>query len=469
MALRKPLFIDADGFPTEMSPGSDSVAFQAITVNGTAGITMVSGTVNGLPTPTSNDQAANKLYVDSVAQGLSPKQAVRVTTSGVDLTAHVGGGSTSYSSSGGAGGTGQFTNAPNPINGVTLAAGNRILVKDQGGVASHVENGIYVATATPTTWDRASDFDADSEALAGSCVFVTEGTVHADTVWCVVTDDPITLNSTAIEWAQFSGAARITAGLGLTKTGDTLDVGGGAGIVSNANDVAVELDTDADAQSAGQDGGSSGLEFDVTGASGQLRVRVDGSGGIQRGASGLLLELDNSPDTLDVDADGLKVVGLPSLFKINDDAVSANVTADNLDELTGGGVTSLHSHAGVSDALRVTNTYTTGGAGVTAGDPVYFSGNATVLKALNTNDTANKVIGVAKTSVGATTSVDIVSDGRLNGVLTGATAGAYVYLDAAGGLTFTRPAGGQARITLIGWAINATDLHVEINFLGRNA
>jgi hypothetical protein len=430
---------------------------------------MVSGTVTGVPTPVLDTDAVNKLYVDSLAQGLSPREAVVVTTSGVDLTDHVGGGGTTYSPTGGGGGTGQFTSAPNPINGVTLVSGSRILVKNQGGVASHVQNGIYTAQTPATTWDRSSDFDENDDVLAGSFVFATEGTIHADTGWVLITNDVITLNTTPLEWAQFTGAGQITAGLGLTKTGDTLDVGGGAGIIANANDVAVELDTAADAQGAGAAGGTAGLEFDTSGVAGKLRVKVDPAGGVQRGASGILLELDDTPNTLDVDSDGLKVVGLPINFLVNDVTTSGTVTAANLNELTLGGVTTLHSHAGASDALRVTNSYTTDGVGVAIGDPVYFSGNGIVTKAVNADNTANKVIGVAKTAVGASAPVDIVSDGRLNGVLSGAVAGDYVYLNTTGGLTFTRPTGGQARITLVGWAINATDLHVEINFLGRNA
>jgi len=462
MANRKPLYLDADGFPTEMSTLTDSMTLDALTVQGAAGITLVSGTVTGLPTPSAASDAAPKSYVDSVAQGLTPKQAVRVATT-ADLGA-------TYNASGGAGGTGQFTGAPTTLDGVTLAAGDRILVKDQGGVASHLQNGIYSVTAATSTWDRASDFDEDAEALAGSAVWVTEGTVSADSLWVVVTDNPITLNTTAIEWSNMGGVGDITAGTGLTKTlPNTLDVIGGAGLIANADDVGVELDTAADAQGAGADGGSSGLEFDQTGLAGKLRVRVNGSGGIQRGASGLELELDNTPNTLSLSAAGLAVSGLPSLFSINDVAVSANVTAANLTELTGGGTTTLHSHTGAAEAQRIENTYTTDGTGVAIGDPVYFSGNAIVSSADASTSSANGIIGLAKTTVGASSAVDVVSDGRLNGVLTGATAGAHVYLAPGGGLTFTRPTGVGRRVVHVGHAVNATDLHVEITFRGRAA
>ena len=64
MANRKPLFLDAEGFPTEMNQSSDSMTLDSLSVQGTAGITMVSGTVSGLPLPTANSEAASKLYVD---------------------------------------------------------------------------------------------------------------------------------------------------------------------------------------------------------------------------------------------------------------------------------------------------------------------------------------------------------------------------------------------------------------------
>jgi len=60
---------------------------------------------------------------------------------------------------------------------------------------------------------------------AGLFVFVEEGTANADSGWVLASNQPITLGSTTLTFVQFSGAGQITAGAGLTKTGNTLDVG----------------------------------------------------------------------------------------------------------------------------------------------------------------------------------------------------------------------------------------------------
>jgi hypothetical protein len=104
-----------------------------------------------------------------------------------------------------------------------LAAGNRILLKNQTTAA---QNGIWVVTTLGTgangVWDRAGDFDSDSEVTSGSFSFVEEGTTNADTGWVLTTNNPITIggaSGTSLTFTQFSGAGNITAGNGLGNTG----------------------------------------------------------------------------------------------------------------------------------------------------------------------------------------------------------------------------------------------------------
>jgi hypothetical protein len=149
-----------------------------------------------LGTPTSTADAATKGYVDSVSQGLSIKEAVRVaTTATVDLSTGLENGDT--------------------LDGVTLATGNRVLVKNQ--VAGY-ENGIYTVNATgaPT---RATDANVSSEVTAGMFTFVSEGTSNGNTSWVLTTDNPITLDTTPLTFTQFAGAGTFTAGVGLDLNG----------------------------------------------------------------------------------------------------------------------------------------------------------------------------------------------------------------------------------------------------------
>lgn len=181
----------------------------------TASFDMNSQKITGLAEPTSAQDAATKNYVDSVAQGLDPKQSVRAAT-----TANI------------ASLSGAMT-----IDGIALVAGDRILVKDQTTASA---NGIYVVASG--AWSRAEDANAWSE-IVSAYVFVESGTTNADNGFLCTVDPGGVIGSTAITWVQFSGAGQITAGAGLTKTGNQLDVGGTASrITVNADSIDIASD-----------------------------------------------------------------------------------------------------------------------------------------------------------------------------------------------------------------------------------
>jgi hypothetical protein len=146
--------------------------------------------------PTSAQDAATKNYVDALVNGVDWKASVRAATTANGTLATA------------------FANGQT-IDGVVLATGNRILLKNQTAGA---ENGIYVVQAAGAPV-RATDADASAEVTAGLGVFVSEGTVNGNTSWILTTDDPITLATTALVFTQFAGPGAVTAGTGITVTG----------------------------------------------------------------------------------------------------------------------------------------------------------------------------------------------------------------------------------------------------------
>tara|TARA_B110000977_G_scaffold198152_1_gene282361 strand:+ start:2388 stop:4772 length:2385 start_codon:yes stop_codon:yes gene_type:complete len=124
------------------------------------------------------------------------------------------------------------------VDGVTLVAGDRVLVKDQ--TASET-NGIYVVV-DGGAWTRSTDADEPSELNAGTFVFVEEGSVNSDAGFVVSSDNPITIGTDAMVWTQFSGAGTVVAGLGIDKTGSTLSVVAGSGITVDGGGVSIASD-----------------------------------------------------------------------------------------------------------------------------------------------------------------------------------------------------------------------------------
>lgn len=104
------------------------------------------------------------------------------------------------------------------IDGVSVIAGDRVLVKDQG---TGSDNGIYVAASG--AWARAADFDAASE-VVGAAVFVSEGSSQGNSQWHMTTDGPVTIGTTALVWAQVGGGTSYTEGNGIDISAGVISV-----------------------------------------------------------------------------------------------------------------------------------------------------------------------------------------------------------------------------------------------------
>jgi phage-related tail fiber protein len=176
----------------------------------TASVSLNSQRITNLAEPSQTTDAATKGYVDAVRLGLDIKESVKVATTG-NIT---------------------LSGLQN-IDGITLAVNDRVLVKNQSTTSA---NGIYLAATA--AWVRAGDF-INNNVTPGAFVFVEQGTVNADSGWVLTTDGAINVGTTALTFAQFSGAGQITAGAGLTKTGNQLDVGtvSATRIVVNADSI----------------------------------------------------------------------------------------------------------------------------------------------------------------------------------------------------------------------------------------
>lgn len=174
-----------------------------------------SNKITNLATPTASGDAANKGYVDSVAEGLHVHASVAAATD--EPLADTISGTVLYNNGAG---TLTLSSALTSLDGVTLTDGMRILVKDEEGVngAGVVANGIYTWATGGTVLTRAEDYDTAAEIQGGDFVFVTGGTKYNSTGWIQI--DPVTtLGTDPIEWVQFSGAGTYTAGTNLTLTG----------------------------------------------------------------------------------------------------------------------------------------------------------------------------------------------------------------------------------------------------------
>jgi len=346
-------------------------------------INMDGNKITGVAPATQGTDVVIKSQLDSISAGLDPKESVRVATTGnITLT------------------------DLQTIDGISLQAGDRVLVKNQIDPA---ENGIYTVVDSGN-WVRSEDADGSTgEVSGGMFTFVEAGSSNAGTGWVVVADGTLVPDTDDINFTQFAGGGAIIGGLGINVSGTTVtaDVdgitlindgggtsdkiavaAGGIGPIQLATDAVTRnkiLDDEVTASKINVDVAGSGL---TQAASGALQVSVDGSSIIINGNT---LEVDPSAIASDLAGDGLTSVG---------GDLDVNVDGTTI-QITGG-------------ALTVN---TTGITGVLAGDGLIADGDEIDV---NVDDTTIEInADVLRVKAGGITATEINSSALGSGLTGG--------------------------------------------------
>lgn len=323
-------------------------------------------------------------------------------------------------------------------DGETPTQGDRYLIMDQ---AAGLQNGLYELTqvgdgSNPFILTRTTDYDETAEIEDGTMIAVGGGTAHADTQW-LQTTDVVTVGTEALAFVAVV-PSNIDDGAGLSFSGSTLNVNAGDGIQIIVDDVAVQV---SDFAGTGlQDDGGNDLEIDFADT------------GSEMGTSRAVAASDLSANGTD---QGAKILGGdPTSIAQSSATTIQGILEDLSSAITAGG--------------EQFTDFTVGTGGVTAGDVVYINANDTVIPLDITDSAAFKSVGMAKTTESAAATVSVLADHEvLVGVLSGATAGDRYWWDGSA-LTTTQPTAAGSYVWQAGYAKNATDLFIDVDFVKKN-
>ena len=184
---------------TSALPGGTTLNALATANAATAAVTLSNQVITNLGQGTNPSDAARLSDVQASAAGIDAKPSVRVVSTANLAVA-----------------SGLVNGAV--VDGITLATGDRILLKNQTTAS---ENGPYVVVSTGAA-SRATD-----TMTANSLWFIEQGTVNGDTGWWITNDGVITAGTTALVISQFSGPGTYTGGTGITVSGTVISISTG--------------------------------------------------------------------------------------------------------------------------------------------------------------------------------------------------------------------------------------------------
>lgn len=366
--------------------------------------------------PVSGNDVVNKTYLDYFAAGLSWKQPVLcATTTNITLS------------------------GLQAIDGVTVVAGDRVLVKSQ---STNSQNGIYLASAT--AWSRSPDADTWNELISAIC-FVEEGSTYAGTAWYCTAQAGGTIGTTAVVWSNFSVAASYTAGTGLTLAANQFSI-------TNTG------------VTAGAYGSASKTLTATVNAQGQLTVLGDTNIAISNtqvsGLGTMSTQAASSVAITGGTIDGVTIGGTTA------GAVTASLFTGPATGLTGT-ATSLSIGGNAATATSAT-TATNLAGGATGSLPYQSASGTTTLLAAGTDGYVLRLAsGVPAWSADYTGTVTSVSGtGTVSGITLSGTVTSSGSLTLGGTLDLSTPPaiGGTTPNTITGTTITANTKFVGTNF-----
>ncbi|MFF2551806.1 hypothetical protein ACFVUS_12450 [Nocardia sp. NPDC058058] len=179
------------------------------------GLDLQSQRIQNVSDPSVSTDAATKNYVDNLINGVAWHQHVRVAS-----TANV-----------------TVSGPGTSIDGVTLNTSDRVLLKNQTTAS---ENGVYVFNGSGSALTRAVD-GVTGELTANAAFFVSEGTANSDTAWTLTTNDPITVGTTSLAFAQVGGGTTYTAGNGINIASNVVSAVATTGITVGGSGIGVDF------------------------------------------------------------------------------------------------------------------------------------------------------------------------------------------------------------------------------------